>query len=168
MSEITRGIPEGVAPTAKVINFEATEGRRFEFTQKQSLTRVDAVRPATTPISTEIFTEANQPPQDGKRVEFSAPTGKAGEIRPLAENTHTVIDSQKARENRILNEPDTGVSEYITPHRGIYLFGVLCKITRIGQNIIQSHVLPFALSPRLCESRWTTHQMVDDMLCVKM
>jgi hypothetical protein len=116
-----RGIPEGVTPTAKVINFEAAKEKRLERTQEQALTGVDAVRTAFTPLSTEVPTEANQPPQSGRRVEFSSSAGKTGERRPLAENTHTVIDLQKARENRLLNEPDTGVrpeTHIFTPSEG--------------------------------------------------
>jgi hypothetical protein len=113
MSEITRGIPEGVTPTAKGINFEAAKEKRLERTKKQALTGVDAVRTAFTPLSTEVPTEANQPPQSGRRVEFSSSAGKTGESRPLAENTHTVIDLQKARENRLLNEPDTGAASLL-------------------------------------------------------
>jgi hypothetical protein len=105
MSEINRGIPEGGTPTAKVIDFEAAKGKRLERTQKQAITGFDAVRTDVTPIFTEVPAESNQPPQGGRRVEFSASTGKAGEIRPLAENTYTVIDLQKARENRLLNDP---------------------------------------------------------------
>ena len=118
-SEINKGIPETVTQQAKVIDFEAARGRRFERTQKQALTGVDRSRTAFTPISTEVPTEANQPPQDGKRVELSSSAGKTGEIRPLAENTHTVIDFQKARENRLVDDPDTGAipeTHTFTPH----------------------------------------------------
>ena len=108
MSEINKRIPETVTQQAKVIDFEAARGRRFERTQKQALTGVDRSRTAFTPISAEVPTEANQPPQDGKRVELSSSARKTGEIRPLAENTHTVIDFQKARENRLVDDLDTG------------------------------------------------------------
>jgi hypothetical protein len=111
MSEINRGISEGVRPTGKVIDFEAAKEKYRERTQKQALTGVDGFRTAFTPLSTEIPTEANQPPQSGRRVELSSSPRTTGESRPLAENTHTVIDLQKARENRILNQQvDTGVS----------------------------------------------------------
>jgi hypothetical protein len=102
MSEINKRIPETVTQQAKAIDFKAARGKRFERTQKQALTGVDRSRTAFTPISTEVPTEANQPPQNGKRVELSSSAGKTGEIRPLAENTHTVIDFQKARENRLV------------------------------------------------------------------
>jgi hypothetical protein len=122
MSEINRGISEGVTPTAKVINFEAAKGRRLEYTQKQALKGIDTVRSAITPISTEVFTEANQPPQSGRRVAVSASTGRAGEIRPPAESTNIVVDLQKARENRILNKLNTGVTpetHTFTPPEGV-------------------------------------------------
>jgi len=78
MSEINKRIPETVTQQAKIIDFEAARGRRFERTPKQALTGVDRSRTAFTPISTEIPTEANQAPQDGKRVELSSSAGKTG------------------------------------------------------------------------------------------
>ena len=125
MSEINKRIPETVTQQAKVIDFEAARGRRFERTQKQALTGVDRSRTAFTPISTEVPTEANQPPQDGKRVELSSSAGKTGESRPLAENTHTVIDFQKARENRLV-----GCTMVLLRHpcAGVLPIRVLCLV----------------------------------------
>jgi hypothetical protein len=111
MSEINRGIPEGVTQKATIINFEAAKGKRLEEknrqtqwvqerTQKQPVTEVDAATPASSSVTSEVY----QFPYSGRRVEFSGKEGEAGENRLPAENTHTVIDLQKARENRFLNE----------------------------------------------------------------
>ena len=115
MSEITRGIPEEAQGKAKIIDFEAAKGKRLEEktrhaqwiqerTQKQPFTEGEAANP----VSFQFTTEADQPRQKGRRVTTE---GEAGENRPPAENTHMVIDFQKAREKRLLNEQtDAGVS----------------------------------------------------------
>jgi hypothetical protein len=111
MSEINRGVPESVQQNAKIIDFEAARGKRLEEktrhaqwiqerTQKQPFTDGEAAPSA----SFQFTTEADQPPQKGRQVAFTANEGKAGENRPSAENTHLVIDFQKAREKRLLNE----------------------------------------------------------------
>jgi hypothetical protein len=122
MSEINRGIPEGVTQRAPIIDFEAAKGKRLEAetrqaqwiqerTQQQAVPGVAGDRPAGTPIHTEVPPEADQPPQGGRRVEFSTPTeGQAGENRPLAESTHIVIDFQKAREDGLVtDQANTGI-----------------------------------------------------------
>jgi hypothetical protein len=115
MSEINRGIPESVTQRAPVIDLEAAKGKRLEAktrqaqwiqerTQQQAVPEVAGDRPAGTPINTEVPPEAGKPPQGGRQVEFSTPTRQAGENRPLAESTHTIIDFQKAREDRLVTE----------------------------------------------------------------
>jgi hypothetical protein len=117
MSEINRGIPEGVTQKATIINFEAAKGRRLEAetrqakwiqerTQKQPLTDVEAATPGSAPVTSEAY----QSPQSGRRVEFTKKEGEVRENRLPAENTNNIIDIQKARETRFLNEqPDSGV-----------------------------------------------------------
>jgi hypothetical protein len=114
MSEINRGMPEDVTQKTTIIDFDVTKGKRLEAEarhekrqeriQKYPHAGVEASRTASTSISPEIPTEANKPSPSGRRVEFSASSGKTGEIRPLAESTHTIIDLQKARENRPVGE----------------------------------------------------------------
>jgi hypothetical protein len=111
MSEINRGIPEGVTQKATIINFEAAKAKRIEEktrqshwiqerTQKKPVTRINASTPAPSPVTTEAYQSA----QSGRRVEFTGEEGDARENRPPNENTYMVIDIQKARVNRLLKE----------------------------------------------------------------
>ncbi len=115
MSEINRGIPEGQTPKATIINFEAAKAKRIkektrqshwiqERAQNQPLTRIDAATPAPSPVTTEAYQSA----QSGRRVEFTGEEGDARENRLPADTHKTVIDFQKARENRLVDDPDTG------------------------------------------------------------
>jgi hypothetical protein len=114
MSEINRGMPEGVTQKTTIIDLDVAKGKRLESEaghakwqeriQKYSLAGVEASRTAITSISPEIPTEANKPSPSGRRVEFSASAGKTGKIRPLAESTHTIIELQTARENRSVDK----------------------------------------------------------------
>jgi hypothetical protein len=117
MSEMNRGIPEGVTHKGTIIHFEAAKEKRREEKNRQTqwiqertpkypFTGVDAAAPASSPFPSEAYPI----PQSGGRVAFTRNEGEAGENRLPAENTHTVIDFQKARENRFLNVSDTGVS----------------------------------------------------------
>jgi hypothetical protein len=127
MSEINRGIPEDVTQKTTIIDFAVAKGKRLEAEarhakwqkriQKYSLAGVEASRTAITSISPEIPTEANKPSPSGRRVEFSAPAGETGEIRPLAESACTIIDLQKARKNRPVAEKD--LSNFVNTRQNI-------------------------------------------------
>lgn len=118
MSEVNRRIPEGVTHKGTIIHFAAAKEKRREEknrqtqwiqerTPKHPFTGVDAAAPASSPFPSEAYPI----PQSGGRVAFTRNEREAGENRLPVENTSTVIDFQKARENRILNEQvDTGVS----------------------------------------------------------
>src|SRR5918999_1321195 len=113
MSEIYRGMPEGVKPTATVINFEAAKGKRLEEknrqaqwiqerTQKQPLSGVDAA----IPVSSQLPTESIHTPKRENKDEFPKNDGETGENRNPADFKNTVIDFQKARENRLINQQE--------------------------------------------------------------
>jgi superfamily I DNA and RNA helicase len=112
MSGINRGIPEGITQKATIIDFEAAKGKRLK-RETSHAKKVEAAHTAFTPLSPEIPTEADQSPQCRRRVKLSASSGKPGKIRPLAESTHTIIDLQKARINRILNEQSRIVIHFL-------------------------------------------------------
>jgi hypothetical protein len=89
MSEINRGIPEGVTQKARIIDFEAAKGKRLE----EKSTQTDWLKPDRTPYLEN---------QNG----ITPVKTRIGEIPPDADNKGTVIDFQTAREKRLIKAGD--------------------------------------------------------------
>jgi hypothetical protein len=113
MSEINRGIPEGVTQKATIINFEAAKGRRLEEKNKQAQWlqergKQSTAQPvdATSPSITNDFDKLETKPRVETQGEIIPPESQTGEIQPPAETTNTIIDFQKAREDRLVNKQE--------------------------------------------------------------
>ena len=110
MSEINRGIPEGVTHKATVINFEAAKEKRFaeknRYTQWLQDRREQPVfKPVDiqSPVITRDVNTLEPKPDPEKQGRIIPPDPQTGEIPPPAESTNNIIDFQAWRENRLVN-----------------------------------------------------------------
>src|SRR5687767_7529534 len=118
MSEINRGMPEGLPPKATVINFEAAKGRRLEEKIKQAKWIQErtqapiAHRPEGIALgASQSRTEAIQTPHP-KQDEFNAESENEGRENRYSANTqNNVIDLDKAREKRFLIQQEVSNDE---------------------------------------------------------
>ena|SRR5688572_7410109 len=114
MSEINRGIPEGVTQKATIIDFEAAKGKRIEENNRQTQwlqerrEQQPAIKPVEThsPANTNAFSQLETKPHLEKKDEIITPKAQIGEIQPPAETTNTLIDFQTARENRLVSQQE--------------------------------------------------------------
>jgi hypothetical protein len=110
ISEINRGIPEGVTQKARIIDFEAAKGkhleeknRRAQWLQERGQHPVKPVE-SNTPTLPQAFIERDQKPHPDKQRKFNPVETHTGQIQPPAEIKNNVIDFQTAREKRRLGE----------------------------------------------------------------
>jgi hypothetical protein len=113
MSEINRGIPEGVTQKATIIDFEAAKGRRLEEKNRQAAwlqerEKRSTVKPvdANSPPITNDFDKPETKPRFEKQSEIIPPEPQTGEIQTPAETTNTIIDFQTAREDRLVSKQE--------------------------------------------------------------
>jgi hypothetical protein len=108
MSEINRGIPENVKPTATIINFEAAKGKLLEEKTKQAQRIQERTqKPQTNRVETDIPAFTQLPPEgnhQSQRIEFITQAGESGENKHPAERQNTLIDFTQAREKRQVNQ----------------------------------------------------------------
>jgi hypothetical protein len=113
MSEINQGIPEGVTQKATIINFEAAKGKRSGEKNRQEewlreRGKRSTVKPVdgNTPANTNDFDKLETKPRLEKQGGIIPPESQTGEIQPSAETTNTIIDFQKAQEDRLVRQPE--------------------------------------------------------------
>jgi hypothetical protein len=110
MSEINRGIPEGVTQKATIIDFEAAKGKRLEeenrhanWLQERGQQPVKPVD-ANSPAFPQVYSERGQKAYSEKNLEITRAETHTGQIQPPAEIKNNIIDFQTAREKRRLGE----------------------------------------------------------------
>jgi hypothetical protein len=96
MSEINRGIPEGVTPTAKVIDFEAARGNTLNIRKNKLLQGVMRFAPLLLPILQRYLQKQTSRRKVGGGLNSARPRGRQGKI-DLLQKILTQLSTYKKR-----------------------------------------------------------------------